>query len=157
MSLDHFDIEILAILQEGNLTPQRTIGERVNLSAAAVNRRIKRMEADGVIRANIAVLDAEKVGQRITIIVEVELESEHVDLIDQAKASFLATPEVQQCYYVTGEMDFVLVVSVASMGDYELLTRRLFFNNPNMKRFRTLVAMNCVKVGLSIPLQMNAK
>ncbi|WP_409013477.1 Lrp/AsnC family transcriptional regulator [Dyadobacter sp. CY351] len=50
MSLDHFDIEILAILQEGNLTRQRTIGEQVNLSAAAVNRRIKRMEADGVIR-----------------------------------------------------------------------------------------------------------
>ncbi|TGR95743.1 Lrp/AsnC family transcriptional regulator, partial [Mesorhizobium sp. M2E.F.Ca.ET.209.01.1.1] len=61
-------------------------------------------------------------------------------------------PQVQQCYYVTGEADFILVVTVATMADYETLTRRLFFANNNVKRFRTFVAMDRVKVGLEVPV-----
>jgi len=73
-------------------------------------------------------------------------------LIDQAKQDFATASEVQQCYYVTGEADFVLVVVVASMADYESLARRLFFGNHNVKRFRTFVAMDRVKVGLEVPV-----
>jgi DNA-binding Lrp family transcriptional regulator len=53
---------------------------------------------------------------------------------------------------VTGEADFVLVVVVPTMTAYEALTRRLFFGNNNVKRFRTFVAMDRVKVGLTVPL-----
>ena len=151
-SLDRFDLAILAILQRDNATPQRAIGEAVNLSAAAVQRRIKRMEEEGVIQAHVAVIDPAKVGQPITIFVEVEMESERADLIDTAKREFTAAPEVQQCYYVTGEADFILVVVVPTMAAYEALTRRLFFGNNNVKRFRTFVAMDRVKVGLAVPL-----
>ena len=150
--LDRFDLAILDILQRDNATPQRAIGEAVNLSAPAVQRRIKRMEESGVIQANVAVVDPARVGRAITIFVEVELESEQSDLIDAAKKSFAAAPEVQQCYYVTGETDFILVVTVPTMSDYEELMRRLFIENPNVKRFRTIVAMDRVKVGLSVPL-----
>ena len=150
--LDAFDRAILAILQKDNATPQRTIGEAVNLSAPAVQRRIKRMEETGVIRANVALVDPAKVGHPITIFVEVEVESERAELIDAAKRGFAEVPEVQQCYYVTGEADFILVVTVATMADYEALTRRLFFENNNVKRFRTFVAMDRVKVGLEVPL-----
>lgn len=150
--LDRFDLAILAILQRDNATPQRAIGEAVNLSAPAVQRRIKRMEEEGVIQANVAVVDPAKVGQPITIFVEVEMESEHARLIDAAKRQFTAAPEVQQCYYVTGEADFILIVVVPTMAAYEALTRRLFFGNNNVKRFRTFVAMDRVKVGLAVPL-----
>ncbi|ASY57745.1 Transcriptional regulator, AsnC family [Sinorhizobium sp. CCBAU 05631] len=149
--LDAFDRQILEILQRDNTTPQRTIGEAVNLSAPAVQRRIKRMTEQGVIRANIAVIDPAAVGQAITIFVEVELISETAEQIEQAKREFAAAPEIQQCYYVTGEADFVLVIVVPSMADYEALTRRLFFGNNNVKRFRTFVAMDRIKVGLSVP------
>jgi Lrp/AsnC family leucine-responsive transcriptional regulator len=151
--LDSFDLAILEILQRDNTTPQRLIGEAVNLSAPAVQRRIKRMEEDGVIRANVALLDPDRVGQPITIFVEVEMISETADEIDAAKREFLAAREIQQCYYVTGEADFVLVVMVATMADYEALTRRLFFGNNNVKKFRTFVAMDRVKVGLTVPLE----
>lgn len=150
--LDDFDRRILAILQKDNMTPQRTIGEMVNLSAPAVQRRIKRMTEAGVIGANVAVVDPEAVGQAITIFVEVEVFSETADQIEAAKRQFAGTSEIQQCYYVTGEADFILVIVVASMADYEALTRRLFFGNNNVKRFRTFVAMDRVKVGLSVPL-----
>jgi DNA-binding Lrp family transcriptional regulator len=111
------------------------------------------MEEAGVIHANCAIVDPAKVGQPITIFVEVEVVSETTELIDAAKAEFSATPEVQQCYYVTGEADFILVIVVATMADYEALTRRLFFGNNNVKRFRTFVAMDRVKVGLTVPLK----
>ncbi|TXI01786.1 MAG: Lrp/AsnC family transcriptional regulator [Rhizobium sp.] len=148
--LDAFDRRILEILQRDNTTPQRTIGEMVNLSAPAVQRRIKRMTEDGVIRANVAVIDPAAVGQVITIFVEVEVISETAQQIEEAKTAFSAAPEIQQCYYVTGEADFILVIVVPSMADYEALTRRLFFGNNNVKRFRTFVAMDRIKVGLSI-------
>ncbi|PWE53895.1 AsnC family transcriptional regulator [Metarhizobium album] len=149
--LDAFDRKILEILQRDNTTPQRMIGEAVNLSAPAVQRRIKRMTEDGVIRANVAIIDPAAVGQAITIFVEVEVISETAEQIEQAKQAFAACPEIQQCYYVTGEADFVLVIVVPSMADYEALTRRLFFGNNNVKRFRTFVAMDRIKVGLGVP------
>lgn len=150
--LDRFDLHILEILQNDNKTPQRTIGDMVNLSAPAVQRRIKSMEETGVITANVALVDPSRVGQPITIVVDVKVESERIDLLDATKARFSAAPEVQQCYYVTGDADFILVLTVATMAHYEALTRRLFFENGNIKRFRTLVVMDRVKVTQKVPI-----
>jgi len=150
--LDSFDLAILAILQEDTATPQRAIGEAVNLSAPAVQRRIKRLQETGVILASVAVVDPAKLGQPITVLVEIEMASELASEVDAAKRAFAAAAEVQQCYYVTGEFDFLLVVLVPDMAAYEALTRKLFFGNNNVKRFRSLVAMDRVKVGLSVPL-----
>lgn len=154
--LDRFDLAILKSLQADNRMPQRLIAKSVGLSAPAVQRRIRRLEASGVIQANVAVVDPLRVGQAITLLVEVEMESERTQVFDAAKRSFAAAEEVQQCYYVTGEADFVLVVTVRSMADYETLTKRLFFANNKVKRFRTFVAMDRVKVGLSLPLGESA-
>ena len=149
LMIDSFDRGILAILQTDNSTPLRLISQKVNLSAPAIQRRIKRMQESGIIVANVAVLDPARIGQSITIIVEVELVSETSGLIDDIKHVFSNEPEVQQCYYVTGEADFVLVIAVASMAEYEALTRRLFLGNGNVKKFKTLVAMDRVKTGLA--------
>lgn len=87
-NLDHFDIKILSILQEDNLLPQRDIGEKIGLSAAAVQRRIKRMRKAELIQKDTIILDREKIGQPITLIVEVELENEKINLIDEAKSFY---------------------------------------------------------------------
>lgn len=151
-NLDHFDIKILSILQEDNLLPQRDIGEKIGLSAAAVQRRIKRMRKAELIQKDTIILDREKIGQPITLIVEVELENEKINLIDEAKSIFTNTPEVQQCYYVTGDSDFILIILVSSMQEYEALTRRIFFSNKNVKQFKTSVTLDIVKLGMNIPL-----
>lgn len=145
--LDSFDRAILRILQRNNQTPQREIGAAVNLSAPSVQRRIRRMEAEGVITANVAQVSPEAVGLPLTIIVQVELISEAPDAIDVAKTSFRAAPEVQQCHYVTGDADFVLIVAVPNMAAYEEFTRRVFFQSGNVKKFRTMVSMDRVKAG----------
>jgi len=151
--LDEFDLAILEILQKDNTVPQRSIGEQINLSAPAVQRRIKRLQASGVIQANIAVVDPAAVALPITVIVEVQIADERYDLLNAIKQSFQQAPEVQQCYQVTGEADFVLVVVVASMFEYQALCRRLFHDNPNVTKFKSLVAMDRVKIGLSLPLR----
>jgi Lrp/AsnC family transcriptional regulator, leucine-responsive regulatory protein len=151
ITVDGFDRAILEMIQLDNKLPQRSIGETVNLSAPAVQRRIKKMEESGIIRANVAIVDPASVGSPITLIVGVEIESERADLIDVIKRSFVDTREVQQCYYVTGDFDFILIITVPTMSDYENLSRTLFFDNPNVKRFRTSVAMDRVKVGCYVP------
>jgi len=59
---------------------------------------------------------------------------------------------VRQCYYVTGDWDFILIMAVTDMENYNALTRQLFFAGNNVKRFKTFVAMSRVKVGLSVPV-----
>jgi DNA-binding Lrp family transcriptional regulator len=148
--LDKFDRAILDLVQRDNTTPLRLMAEQVNLSTAAVQRRIKRMEERGVITGNVAIVDPTAVGRPITIIVEVMAERTSIEALGAMKAHF-AVPEVQQCYYVTGEVDFVLVLTVASMQEYQALARRLFAENANVTWFKTIVALDRVKVGLDVP------
>lgn len=153
-SLDQFDTAILKILQKDNLTPQRDIGEKIGLSAAAVQRRIKRMRESGIIKADVSVIDINKIHHCVTLVVEVFMESEKIELLDQAKSIFTATPEVQQCYFVTGDSDFILIIVVPSMKDYEVLTRKIFYSNKNINHFRTMVTMDTLKSNLELPDQI---
>ncbi len=148
--LDRYDRAILDIVQRDNKTPQRAIAEAVNLSTAAVQRRIAAMEKAGVIAANVAVVDPEAVSATITAIVEVQLKDERAATADRAKALFRNTPEVQQCFYVTGGISFVLVIVAPNMPTYEGLTRRLFAENELVVSFRTLIALDRVKAGTAI-------
>lgn len=148
--LDGFDRAILRIVQRDAKTPQRTIAEAVNLSAAAVQRRIAAMEASGVIAANTALVDAAALGLTITAIVEVYLQDERAATVQAAKAAFVVEPEVQQCYYVTGGTSFILVVVTTDMAAYQALTHRLFEQNEAVNRFRTLIALDRVKTGAEL-------
>ena len=152
MPLDDFDRALLDAIQRDASIPQHQLGARINLSSAAVNRRLKKLAADGITRQTVTRVDPARLGYPLTIIAEVEVESERLDLLDTMKRSFLACPQVQQCYYVAGECDFVLVLQVRDMEHYTSLTRALFFENNNVKRFRTLVSMSNVKVGLEVPV-----
>ncbi|MCR4033885.1 MULTISPECIES: Lrp/AsnC family transcriptional regulator [Flavobacterium] len=150
--MDKFDKIILEFLQENNLMSQRDIGEKIGLSAAAVQRRIKKMREKGIIKSDISVIDRDSLTSIVTLMVEIFLESEKIEFIDESRKSFVSCSAVQQCYYVTGESDFILIIAVTSMSEYEKLTRELFFSNKNIKRFRTVVVMGAEKVGLVLPI-----
>lgn len=148
--LDSFDRAILRIIQEDNKKPQRHIAEQVHLSAASVQRRIAVMEDEGIIARNVAVIDRDAMGLTITSIVEVRMVNEQIATVDAAKALFKATPEVQQCYYVTGGLSFVLILVTTDMRAYEVLTRRLFGENSHIESFRSLIALDRVKTGMGV-------
>lgn len=151
-SIDDFDLRILQMVQEDNQSPHREISIRVGLSAPAVARRLQRLRASGVIRKDMAVVDEYALGRPLTIIVEVTSESERLDLLDDMKRRFAACPQVLNCYYVTGEADFILIMNVKDMDEYTALTRVLFFDGGNVKSFRTSVTMEKVKSHAPVPL-----
>jgi DNA-binding Lrp family transcriptional regulator len=152
MILDSFDLAILARYQHDTLKPAKTLGEAIGLSPAAVQRRLKRLREGGVIAAEIAVVSPDAVGLPVTCIVNVDLDRERVSDLDRFGRKMAACAEVQQCYYVTGVADFVLVVVTADMRRYEAFTREHLLDDPNVKSFTTMVALDRMKVGLAVPL-----
>jgi Lrp/AsnC family leucine-responsive transcriptional regulator len=90
-------------------------------------------------------------GQRVQMLVIASLEGEGADIIDRFKKSIKVTPEVMNGYYVTGEADFMLVITTKDTKDYEFFTRRFFYENPDIKNFKTMVVMDRVKVGFALP------
>ena len=88
----------------------------------------------------------------MTVIIEVILKQGGASNIDNFKAKMGDNSHVQQCYYVTGNNDFILIVTAANMLEYEKLTRQLFLSNSDVKKFHSTVVMENVKVGLEIPI-----
>lgn len=150
--LDSFDHAILRLLQEDAARPQREIAERVNLSAPAVQRRIARMEAEGVIKRTVAVVDPAAVGYPITVLVELTLTSDRSHVVSAATAFFRDAEEVQQCYRVMGTAGFIVILLVPSMEQYEQRTARLFADNELVRSYRTIVVLDRVKTDLTVPI-----
>lgn len=150
--LDAFDREILRRVQHDARATGEDIGADIGLSAAAVQRRLKRMRELGVITAEVAIVNPQAVGQAMSFIVSVEMERERADMLDAFRDDARADPNVQHCYYVTGVADFILIVVARDMDDFEAFTRRLLFDNPNIRRFTTNVVMARDKVGQIVPV-----
>lgn len=150
--IDCFDVEILNCLQVNAHQTSEALADQVGLSTTACQRRIKKLRASGAIEREIAVVSPDVLGGRVTLMVQVRLNRGGVKIIDDFKREVSKVPEVQQCYYVTGDYDFALIITARSMADYEQLTRREFFANLNILQFHTTVVMETVKAGLHIPL-----
>lgn len=154
-SLDNFDRILLAAIQDDALAGQSTLGEYAGLSTAAVNRRLKIMRQTGVIEGYTARINPKAVGYGLTIIVDIQVANERVDLLDEMQRQFKACAQVQQCYYVAGECDFILILTVRDMEQYIALTRTLFQENGNIKAFKTRVAMDRIKTGMGVPIDLD--
>lgn len=151
--LDDFDRKILVELQRNNLISAERLGAKVGLSASAIQRRMKRLRDGKVIRADVSVLEPDAIGRPLKVVVEVSLERESLQLFEAFKRRIRDTPEVQQCYYVTGEGDFVLIITAADMADYQRISEGLFREDRNIKHFRTSVVLSSVKVSLAMPVE----
>ncbi len=150
-ALDATDRRLLDLLQQDAGRSLESLAGEVALSAAAVQRRIRRLKRDGVILGEVALVEPAAVGLPMTFVVIVELERERAEQIDGFRRKAAAESQVQQCYYVTGEGDFVLIALARDMDDFEALTRRLLFDDPNVRRFRTSVVMGRPLRGTAVP------
>ena len=148
--LDDFDKKILNQLQRNNRITAEELGNMVNLSTSAVQRRLKRLRQEKVIEADISVISPSAVGFGITCLVDVTLHLGNSETIDGYKELMSACPEVMQCYYVTGTYDFVVIVNTKDMKHYEDFSKKYFMDNPKVKQFYTHVVMDKVKSGFSI-------
>lgn len=152
--LDRFDRQLLNLVQQDAALTAEQLAEQVSLSPSAIQRRLKRLREQGVIARQVAVLDPARVGRAMSFIASLQVESERADRMAALRAWIAAEPHVQQAFYVTGEADFILVVTAADAETYEALMARLLADNPNVRRYTTSVAMNVLKRGLALPVPL---
>jgi len=148
--MDDKDLHILRLVQNDARLTADALGAEVGLSPAAVQKRLKKLRDGGVIEREIAVLSPAAVGREMTIIVEVILERENLAQLDAFKRKMRAAEGVQQCYYTTGEADFILVLVVRDLKEYERFTQEYFFEESNISRFKTSIVMDRVKSSLDV-------
>ncbi|MGO4777131.1 Lrp/AsnC family transcriptional regulator, partial [Lysobacter sp. 2RAB21] len=116
---------------------------------------VRRMREDGVIVRQAALLDPKQVGKPTFFIVSLQVERERPELLAQLRRWLSAQDQVQQVFYVTGEADFVLVMTAPDTENFDALMIRMVEDNPNIKRFTTNVALSLVKRGLTIPVSLD--
>lgn len=150
--LDPLDLRILERYQADVRVPAQTIGAAVGLSTAAVQRRLKRMREVGAIVAEVAQLAPDAVGYPMTCIVGVRLERESRAETSRFKRAMTSHRQVQQCYSVTGDVDFMLVVLARDMQDFDAFTQQELYSDANVKSFTTFVCLDRVKTGVSVPV-----
>jgi Lrp/AsnC family leucine-responsive transcriptional regulator len=151
-TLDAIDRKILAILQGDNQITNLALASRVGLSPPPCLRRVRRLRELGVIEKDVALVDPIKVGQGLIAFVGVELDRQREDVLTSFERKISVETQVQQCYFVSGEIDYLLVVTCADMETYNTFARRVLANEHNIKRFRTSFCLSRVKYDTAIPL-----
>lgn len=133
--IDNIDREILKILQDDCRITAKEIATRLGMSKTPVYERIKKLEAQGYITKYVALADPKKAGKGLIIYLSVLLNKHNKEAVNEFTSSVNALPEVNESYYVSGNIDFVLKVFVKSMDDYHRFITQDFSNIKNMSRF----------------------
>lgn len=152
MDLDELNIRILRVLQTDADLPIAEIGEKVGLSHTPCWRRIRKLEASGIISSRKVILDAEQVGLDVSIFVYVKLESHTVETLETFEAATAHIPEIMQCYTMSGEFDYLLRVVVRSVRDYERAIKGKLLKLPNVGALNSNFALNEIKNTTELPL-----
>ena len=120
MSLDVFDLKILAELQANGALSNQEVAERVGLSASPCSRRIRQLEEAGVISGRVVRLDPRKIGLDLTVLIHIRMDRHTPERFEQFESAVRANPEVQECYLITGqEADYQLKIAVPNMEEYQ--------------------------------------
>lgn len=151
-ALDEFDKKLLNQLQENNRITAEELGNLVNLSTSAVQRRLARLRREKIIEADVSIISPLASGLGITCVVELSLHLGSSKIINSFKKLMSDCDEVMQCYYVAGALDFVVIVNVNDMRQYEEFSKKHFMDNPDVKQFYSHVVIDKVKVGYKLPL-----
>jgi Lrp/AsnC family leucine-responsive transcriptional regulator len=150
--LDKTDRKILNILQKDNQITNQALADKVGLSAPPCFRRVKRLREEGIILNDVSLVDPFKVGKPLIVFVNITLEKQREDLLAHFERKMAEEPEIMQCYFVSGDTDYLLIIHVKDMNDYNEFARRVFANEPNIKQFRSSFCLNRTKYNTQVVL-----
>lgn len=156
VSLDEFDHRLLELLQRDAGATLTALGEAVGLSASAVQRRITRYRKSGLLR-QVAVLDPVLLGGITLATVLVAMERESAKHHAAFHARMRAAPEVQQCYTLAGEWDYLVILATTGVAHCREVADRLFGSDDNLKRYETRMVFEPIKLGLALPTRPPAR
>ncbi len=153
IEMDKIDRQLLNLMQKDNRLSAEILADKVGSSRSSVQRRVKRLRSEGIISSDISVLSPKVTADKIFTIVEVKLDSIRSDLLDEFRQTMMNLDEVQQCYFISGKVDFILVLSTDTLQDYDVFARQYLADEPNVKRYQSNIVSDRVKVGLQVPLK----
>jgi len=151
--LDRMDCRILNILQQDNQITNLALAEKIGISPPPCFRRVKRLRELGIIHKDVSLVDPFKVGQRLIIFVNITLEKQREDLLTHFERKMQEHPEIMQCYFISGDADYLLVVHATDMNHYNEFARRVFASEPNIKMFRSSFCLNRIKYNTHVQLE----
>ncbi|MET0540426.1 MAG: Lrp/AsnC family transcriptional regulator [Variovorax sp.] len=156
IQLDSIDLRVLRVLQDNGRATYDEVAELVSLSPSATLRRVKRLEAAGVISGYVALVRPDRVGLHLTAYINVRLEK-HSEAhkrspMDAFRSSIQTWPEVVECSSLTGEMDYLLRVVVEDMAHYSRFVMETLLKHPSVQDCKTSFVLDRVKQTTALPL-----
>lgn len=142
--LDSVDLRILRELVRDGRASDVALGERVHLSSTAAARRRKLLEERGILRGYTANLDLTRLGYSIGVLVQIELRSQAEKVLIEFEEAVVRCPSMSFCSFVSGDIDFVMMVHVRSFDDYDRVYRKELSTLPHVGRIRSSFLMRAV-------------
>lgn len=150
--LDRTDRRLLALLQQNNRRRLRDLAEAVGISAPTCLRRMRRLEASGVVRAHMARLDPSRVGFGVTAFVEISLASASGAEMAAFERRMQRLPEIIQCCEIAGEIDYLVTVVARDMPAFGEFTRKHFADDQRVRSYRSLLVLRDAKPEQALPV-----
>ena len=144
-SFDRFDLAILRVLLGDSRRTLQEIGNEVGLSPTTCWTRIKRLEAEGVIKRYTVDVDKEKLGYHDTVVVQLTLESHTDETLYRFGRTLAAIPEVLEAYLVSGDYDYYIRIAVKDTRDYERLLREKLYKIPGIRHSKSHFVLRVLK------------
>ncbi len=151
-ALDAIDRRLLAALQENGRLTATELAERVGLTTSPCLRRLRLLEAAGIIRGYTALLDQKKVGLPISVFVSIKLERQGEEQLARFEAAVRRCPEVLECYLMTGPRDYLLRVVARDLADYERFVKETLTRIDGIANIESSFALGQVKHSNALPL-----
>lgn len=152
LSLDGFDLALLAALQADGRATHQQLAEQVHLSASQVGRRLARLEAEGVITGYRVVLSPPALGLGVLVFTSVKLAHHGDAVVERFREEILLLEEVQECYSVAGEADYLLRIVVPDLPSLADFTMRKLMRVPGVESVRSNIVLTALKREGALPL-----
>ncbi len=149
--MDEIDHRILRELQRNGRLSNAELAERVNLSPSPCLRRLRKLEASGVIEGYAAIVNQKAYGLPVTVFVHIRLDHHSSDIAREFESRVCATEEIMDCFLMAGETDYMLRVVVRSLGAYEEFIRKRIHPMASIASINTSFAYGVVKQSRCLP------
>lgn len=150
--LDDVDRRILSVLQVDGAVSHQDLAERVGASSASCWRRIKALEAAGVLTGTVRLVDPAQVGRGVNVLCNVRMRSHALDARSAFERFVDDRPEIVECFSMSGEWDYLIRVVVADVADYNRFLMQTLLGHPSVAGAASHFALSMTKYTTAIPL-----
>jgi Lrp/AsnC family leucine-responsive transcriptional regulator len=151
-TLDHIDQHILKILQADSRLQNQELADQIGLSPSACLRRVRRLESSGLVMGYVALVDPEMVGRGLDVFVRVRLERQTIGVVEAFEVAVAALPEVQACYRMVGEIDFLLHAAMADLQAWDDFYVEHLGPLEGVAGITSMISMRRVKYTTALPV-----